>query len=471
MSLAPPKPGGGCATIEGNMSGRGSWIRATLLSVCAGAMLWQTGGVEPTRRRLPNILILTVDTLRADRLSVYGHERNTSPNIDKLMREGVRFTQARTIEPLTGPALCSMLTSRYPQEHGASRNGLRLRSGMPSLPKAVQAHGYRTSAFVGNWTLRDKLSGLAEHFERYDEILSRRRWFGLAKGEATAEDLNEAFADWLTDHTSRHGDRPFLAWVHYVEPHAPYRNHKDFHRQLGITRGQNVGPGLRYDTEVAAVDAAIGELLANAAKKIDLDDTLIIFASDHGESLGEHDYWGHGRHLYEPTLRIPMAIRWPGRVGVSTIDSPALLIDLAPTILGLIDRAVEGPFGGYDWTRVLDGEEPPRDRITRYQAHRGAVLSKHDSDLARKAGLLEVGLIAKNRKEIFHLGKNRRWVFNLDEDPKELHSLSRVKEQPTEGLVAWMRAVFDGLDVFDDTIPEPLDEESIEALKSLGYVD
>jgi arylsulfatase A-like enzyme len=434
-------------------------------------MLWQTGGVEPTEPRLPNVLIVTVDTLRADRLGAYGYTRNTSPTLDKLMREGVRFTQARTVEPLTGPALCSMLTSRYPHEHGASRNGLRMRSGMASLPKALQAHGYRTSAFVGNWTLRDKLSGLAEHFEYYEEILSHRRWFGLVKGEATAEDLNDAFAVWLADHTARHNDRPFMAWIHYVEPHAPYRNQMDFHRQLGFKRGQNMGQKERYDTEIAAVDAAIGELLGIVGKKIDLDDTLIVFASDHGESLGEHGYWGHGRHLYEATLHIPMAIRWPGHIPPSTVDAPALLIDLAPTIMGLIAPNVDGPFAGYDWTQVFGGTAAPMNRITRYQTHRGAVLSKHDSDLARKAGLLEVGLIEKNRKEIFRLEKNRRWVFDLNADPRELQSLSKTSEHPTEGLLTWMRSVFDGLDEFDHTIPAPLDKESIEALRSLGYVD
>ncbi|NIL99921.1 MAG: sulfatase-like hydrolase/transferase [Acidobacteria bacterium] len=449
----------------------GSSCRVALLILCGAAMLSQTGGVEPPTGRLPNVLIVTVDTLRADRLGAYGYSRNTSPVIDKLMREGVRFTQARTVEPLTGPALCSMLTSRYPHEHGGSRNGLRMRSGMASLPKALQAQGYRTSAFVGNWTLRDKLSGLAEHFEYYEEVISRRRWFGLVKGEATADDLNEAFDVWLDDHAGRHGDRPFMAWVHYVEPHAPYRNQKAFHGQLGFPKNQALGDKEKYDTEIAAVDAAFGELLEIAGKKINLDETLIVFASDHGESLGEHGYWGHGRHLYEPTLHIPMSIRWPGRVAPGTVDAPALLIDLAPTILGLIDTEGNAPFAGFDWTAVLDGGEPPMDRITRYQAHRGAVLSKHDSDLARKAGLLAVGLIEKNRKEIFRMERNRRWLFDLEADPKELDSLTRVNEHPTEGLLGWMRTVYEGLGEFDSTIPAPLDEESVKALKSLGYVD
>ena len=434
-------------------------------------LLLHTGGQAPKPKKLPNVLILTVDTLRADRLSGYGYERNTSPNIDKLMREGTRFEQARTVEPLTGPALCSMLTSAYPHQHGASRNGLRLRAALPSLPKALQAYDYRTAAFVGNWTLRDKLSGLAEHFEHYDEILSRRRWFGLVKGEATADDLNDAFDDWLADHAKSQSDRPFLAWVHYVEPHAPYRNHKDFHKQLGYPAGKSLSAAERYDTEIADVDAAIGELLAAAGEKIDLDNTIILFAADHGESLGEHDYWGHGRHLYEPTLHIPMAIRWPKHVPTGTVEQDALLIDLAPTVMGLIGHG-ETPFEGFDWSGVLRGEgEAPENRVTRYQAHRGAVLSKHDSDLARKAGLLEVGMIANDKKEIFRIAKNRRWLFDLSDDPLELSSLGPTSSEPTEGLVGWMKEVYEGLDEFDVSIPAPLDEESAEALRSLGYVD
>src|SRR6185295_11892589 len=113
----------------------------------------------------PNVLLLTVDTLRADRLSGLGYGRPTSPHIDRLLREGVSFRAARTVEPLTTPSLTSMLTSREPHSHGATRNGLRLRPGLASLPTLLRAAGYDTAAFVGNWTLRHKLSGLGEHFE------------------------------------------------------------------------------------------------------------------------------------------------------------------------------------------------------------------------------------------------------------------------------------------------------------------
>ena len=130
-----------------------------------------------------------------------------------------------------------------------------------------------------------------------------------------------------------------------------------------------------------------------------------------------------------------------------------------------------GLFRGIGGAAVFAGAEPPMDRLTHYQAHRGAVISRHDSDLARKAGLLAVGIVKNNRKEIYRIEKRRRWIFDLDEDPAELGSLSAKKESPSEGLRLWISALDSALDSFDDMKPVPLDEESIEQLKSLGYVD
>jgi len=420
----------------------------------------------------PNILFITVDTLRVDRVSWYGYERATTPNVDRLIEQGVRFTQARTVEPLTTPALCSMLTSRYPHEHASTRNGLRMRSGFASLPKALQGRGYHTAAFVGNWTLRDKLSGLAEHFETYEEVLSRRRWFGFMRGEATADDLTGQAVDWIRAHVRAQREQPFFVWAHYVEPHAPYRLHKEQLKQLGLVSSESYAPEDRYDTEIAFVDASIGNLLREIRNLGLTENTLIVFASDHGESLGEHKYWGHGRHLYEPTLRIPMSITWEGRLAPRTIEAPALIIDLAPTVLSLVGQPHPSDLRGYDWGPVLTaGAEPPWDRLTAYQAHRGAVLSRHDSDLARRSGLLEVGMLQNGRKEIFRVQKSRRWVFDLESDPAEVASLAESRDDPTEVLLEWMRTIYSTLADLDEELPEPLDEESAEQLKSLGYVE
>jgi arylsulfatase A-like enzyme len=429
------------------------------------------GNGRAADRVFPNVLIVSIDTLRADHVSAYGYSRSTTPNLDAFISDGVRFDRARTIEPLTGPALVSMLTSVHPQDHGASRNGLRMRSGLASLPKALQANGYQTVAYVGNWTLRDKLSGLAEHFESYDEVLTRARWWGLVRKEADAEDLTDSAIGWLESNAVRPSVNPFFMWVHYVEPHAPYRLHRDHLEQLGLSSSDNQSPEDRYDTEIAFVDASIGRLLDHMNDTKLNEKTIIVFVSDHGESLGEHGYWGHGRNLYEPTLRIPMSITWKGHLRPGSIVAPSLIIDLAPTVLGLLEEEGPSTFEGFDWTGVFSGDAAPMDRQTLYQAHRGAVMSKHESDLARRSGLLEVGVIHDEKKEIFHVGKNRRQFYDIAEDPAELHDLSAKKEPPTEGLMTWMRTVFDGLIAVEDSPPEPLDEESVEVLRSLGYVD
>ena len=176
-----------------------------------------------------NIVLITVDTLRADHLSAYGYHRETSPNLDRLLRQSALFEQARTVEPLTAPSLASMLTSIYPHQHGATRNGMPIYSGLPSLTKEFQKQGYQTAAFVGNWTLRDGISGLGEHFQTYREVFTRKRWLGLFLSESTAEDLSDAALKWLEQPT-----RPFFLWVHYADPHAPYRYHQAFAAQLGV---------------------------------------------------------------------------------------------------------------------------------------------------------------------------------------------------------------------------------------------
>lgn len=441
-------------------------LACTLLSASNGAPRTVSRGA------LPDILLVSVDTLRADHLSIHGYERKTSPTIDRLMAGGAIFDQARTVEPLTAPALVSMLTSMAPHEHGASRNGLRMRPGLPSLPKALEAAGYDTAAILGNWTLRDKLTHLGEHFQKYDLVLNRRRWFGLVRGEATAEDLNERTLAFLESRVSAAEDRkPLFLWVHYTEPHAPYRLWRDDADSIGLPQN-NLTKLDRYDSEIRFVDRQIGDLLDSLARGDHLQDPIVVFTSDHGESLGEHNYWGHGRNLYEPGLHIPMSITWQGHVKPMRLPGPALNTDLAPTLLSLAGLPVPERFSGYDWAPVLvGGGEQPLDRVTTYQAHKGAVISNHSSEMARQSGLLEVGRIEGPDKEVFRIGNNRRRLFNLSRDPQETRNLSSRREDPTESLVGWMESVYDSLRTFEDMPPETLDQESIEQLKSLGYAD
>lgn len=434
----------------------------------------QGGGGTPGAEA-PNVLIVTIDTLRTDRLSAYGYERPTSPKIDRLLDRGARFTDARTPEPLTNPALSSMITALYPHEHGGTRNGLKMRRGLPSLPGLLADRGYQTAAFVGNWTLRDRVSGLGEHFETYEEVLTQKRWFGLFKGEADAADLTDQALAWLDSHGGRR--RPFLLWVHYVEPHAPYVFHEQFAERLGIEASHGKpSKSDRYDTEIAFVDQEVGRLLEAVETNPRLDGrTVIVFASDHGESLGEHGYWGHGRNLHEPNLHIPFGVTWPGRIEPRVIDDPASLIDTAATVLGLLDDQVpelQTPplFHGSDWSPVLLGRgQADPERTTWFQAHKGAVLTAREAENARSTGLLEVGLMARGMKEILDVESETLKVYDLGEDPAELQPLVHGEAPTSDELATWYQQVTTGLEKAGTFPPPALDDESVQQLKALGY--
>ena len=418
----------------------------------------------------PSVLLVTIDTLRADRLGSYGYQRATSPNIDRLLASGARFTLARTIEPLTNPALSSMVTGMLPHEHGASRNGLRLEQGLGSLPKTLAENGWRTAAVVSNWTLRDNISGLAEHFGEYIEVFTRRRWFGLVNAEATGADVTDAAAEWLQGHVRSHGDARFLLWVHYVEPHAPYRFHDEYAAGLGI-EGRDPPREDRYDTEIASVDAEVGRLLDELARYTVPDRVMIVFAADHGESLGERGYWGHGRHLYEPSLHIPMGITWPQAIAPQVVQAPAQIVDIPTTVLELVDVAVPETFRGFGWAEVLRGRMVATDRPLCYQTHKGAVHGAHESDRARSKGLLAVAHIAGERKEILRVNSNERMLFDLTGDPGELSSLVPLASAPSEQLVRCVGDISAGLGSLDRLSTKKLDDETVEQLRALGYLE
>ena len=435
-------------------------------------MIWSLllclGFGAPSAQGPPNVIIITIDTLRADRLSAYGYAKNTSPNIDKLLARGVRFDQHRTVEPLTGPALTSMLTSYDPHEHGASRNGLRIYPDLPSLGTILAARGYRTAAFVGNWTLKDEISGLGSHFQEYHAVLTRKRWFGFYKGEADAKDLTDQALEWLGEYKR---PAPFFLWVHYVDPHAPYRFRKEFAKRLGLSEEEELPRSDRYDTEIAFTDRHVGRLLEGVSRKSRPENTLIIFTADHGESLGEHDYWGHGRHLYEPNLHIPLGVVWSGTLPPRTIQAPSLITDIAPTVLSLVGISSPTSFRGFDWWPVLQkGAEPPYDRITHFQAHKGAVQTKKGAERGRQRGLLEVAVLHNGVKEILRVKHTARKVYDLNDDPLELKSLVKKNSELSDAIKNWALAVEHGL-LNAIERPDNLTEDDLEMLRSLGYIE
>jgi arylsulfatase A-like enzyme len=239
-------------------------------------------------------------------------------------------------------------------------------------------------------------------------------------------------------------------------------------RPLGLDPHVETSRVDRYDTEIAFADAQIGRLLAAFDRDPDLRaNTLFVFAGDHGESLGEHGYWGHGRNLDEPTLRIPLGLAWTGRIRPgTTIDAPAQILDVAPTLLGLAGLPVPAGFQGFDWTPVLLGAAPPRGRVLWFEAHKGAVLSSQEAANARRKGLLAVGMIVDGRKQI--LAGGAQSLFELAADPAEAHGLAG-DDRLSRRLHDWMDRVQKGLAASDRVGPAKVAAEDAEALRALGY--
>jgi arylsulfatase A-like enzyme len=440
-------------------------VSIIVLGAVCGAPGPGLGGEPPDA-----VVIISVDALRADRLSVYGHSRDTSPAIDALIDAGFRFDAARTMEPLTGPAMCSMITGIEPHEHGATRNGLRMRDDLESLPRMLSARGWTTAAFVSNWTLRDELTRLGEHFDVYEEVYTRRRWFGLLNREATAEDVTDEALDWVGRLFSTDARPPLFLWVHYVEPHAPYRFHDAFADRLGITE-RDPSRSDRYDTEVAAVDRAVDRLVAGLRGHLAPERTLVIFTADHGESLGEHDYWGHGRYLYEPSLRIPLGMTWPGTIAPGATDRQASILDVPATVLGLIGLDTPAGFDGISWADAVTGGELPSERALCYQAHKGAVHGPRDADRRRSKGLLSVAVVEGSIKEILRVKNNRHSLYDLAADPVETNDLVTPDQRPSEDLLECVGVISEGLGSLDRLADTKLDDETVDQLRALGYID
>ncbi len=280
----------------------------------------------------PNVLLVTIDTLRADHVGCYGYTRAVTPTLDGLSAHGVRFITAVAHVPLTGPSHASILTGRTPLGHGMRDNGAYVLPGsVRTVAEDFRGAGYRTAAFVSGFPLSRRF-GLDRGFETYDDHLPRgadpRR---TAYVERTADRTTDAALHWL-DAPRQGTPAPFFLWVHYFDPHAPYEPPPDFASRAATP----------YDGEIAFVDAQLARLLGRVGEG---GPVLVLVTGDHGESLGEHGEDTHGIFIYDATLRVPFLLAGPGVPEGRVSGVVARGIDVAPTLLdyaGLPPRAVEG---------------------------------------------------------------------------------------------------------------------------------
>jgi len=318
--------------------------------VAAGLLLalGESGWANPriaAPREKTNILLITVDTLRADHLGVYGYSRIRTPNIDRLGKSGVLFSRAFSHVPLTLPSHCSILTGTLPLLHGVRDNGYRLPNTVPTLAEILKAEGYRTAAFVGAFPL-DSRFGLSRGFDTYDDLYGSRNVIrDLSFVERKADDVNKKAFAWLEANQRD----AFFVWIHYFDPHAPYEPPEPFNQEYR---------GREYDGEIAYTDAAIGRLLGEMEKLDLLGRTLVVLTADHGESLGEHKEATHGIFVYDATLHVPLVfsgskISPPGR----TVQAQVGLIDIAPTVLDFVEKPPGRLMQGRSLVRLMRRDE------------------------------------------------------------------------------------------------------------------
>lgn len=278
-----------------------------------------------------NVVLIIVDTLRPDRLGCYGSPLGTSPNIDRLSQEGVRFSKVATCAPVTLPSVSAILTSTYPLFNNVRYNGrFFLNDSSTTLAEVLKQHGYTTAAFIGGFPLDSRFK-VNQGFDIYDSDFSssvkkkKRKWIGneVEGFERTAAEVNERVFPWL----DANKDKKFFLMVHYFDPHWPYEPPAPYKKRFQSP----------YNGEIAYTDEQVGRLLEKLDSLGLKDKTLIVFTGDHGEGLGAHKELTHGQFLFDTTVMVPLIMRHPRLTKGKKVDGMVKTLDIMPTILDFLN--------------------------------------------------------------------------------------------------------------------------------------
>lgn len=390
-----------------------------------------------------NLVLITIDTLRADYLSCNGSTKVQTPNIDRLANGGVNFQSVRTAVPLTLPAHTSILTALYPPEHGVRDNGTYvLAKDRVTLAEVLKQHGYTTAAFVGSFIL-DHRFGLAQGFDFYDDrITEDPSQLENLDAERNAGAVDAAFARWLNAYEQK---TPAFIWIHLYDPHAPYEPPEPYRTSYAKDP---------YGGEIAYADSVVGEILKQLESRKLLNNSIIALVGDHGEALGEHEETTHSVLIYNSTIHVPMLIYAPGVVkpGIK-INSLCRTIDLAPTLLDYLnisDKLGEGD----SWRNVIDqkGTPPP------FFAYSESLYAKFNLGWAELRGI--------ETDKYHYIQSPRPELYDTQKDPAEENNLA----QTLPAIVNDLKKKLDSIQDSSTTRSQPLDEETKEKLSSLGYL-
>lgn len=487
----------GC--LEANAKGLLMFRRPTsaALAILALLPLLANCTSEPTR---PSVVVITVDTLRADALGVFAQSDMAlpTPHMDQFARSGALFEATYAPVPRTTQAVASLISGLHPLAHGADGLGMTLPAEVTTLAEAFAAGGYETAGFVTNFNLSPG-RGFEQGFDIYSN--PTQRWHGNSAASLT----DEALA-WLESREAQ--ERPFFLWVHYLDPHWTYEPPARLAREADpgyeppfdlvdewqagrFTKGQVIFESDEimdermiehvrrlYQAEAHATDVAIGTLLEGLEGLHPSEEIVMGFTVDHGEALGDHDYWfAHGEYLYDDTLRVPMAFRAQGRIPPGTrVAGTSRLEDFAPTLLGLAGLPPLEGAEGLDLSKLLvaGGRHELAERPL---LHLGDFLLIHDEN-PRQRVEGRAGRWLAYREEGFKLirvpqpdGSFEEELYDLVADPTESVDLASREPERVEAMRRSLAALIESYENAPEGEVDGPDADSLDALRSLGYVD
>jgi arylsulfatase A-like enzyme/Flp pilus assembly protein TadD len=401
-------------------------------------------------RPKPNVLIITIDTLRADHLGCYGFPVARTPVIDRVASEGVRCADAVSAAPITMPAHSSIFTGLFPPAHGVRDNGAyALGEGAVTLAERLHGAGYTTHAFVSALVLNRRYN-LNQGFETYDDDLWAEddpKLFMIR--ERRAPKTTDRFLRWFDEWHRGEKRKPFFTWIHFFDPHQPYR-------PSATDMALAVSP---YDAEIAGVDRQIGRIVETLRAKGVLDNTLLIFTADHGESLGEHGELTHAIFVYDATVRVPLLMRYPATFAPRVYGGSTRSVDIVPTILGILGLPGAEATDGHDLGAAIRGNET------------APSLPQYSESLLSEVGFGMAPLFAIRSGGYKYIRAPRPELYNLRNDPHELHDLHASLPRVAANLDAQLTQLMkDSSRHAVKAAANPMTRETEESLQALGYL-
>jgi choline-sulfatase len=397
--------------------------------------------------KAPSIVLISIDTLRADRLSCYGYRRVKTPSIDSITQGGTLFSAINSQFPLTFPSHVSLFTSSYPFFNGIEDNGEALRPNAVTLATVLKSRGYHTAAFVGGFVL-DRRFGLNQGFDDYDSTfdLNREREPDPGDIKRLGADVVSSAAKWLEENSGR----PFFVFIHLYDLHTPYNLPPSYRTRYGTG----------YDGELRYVDQQVGSIWDFLRRRGLFDHVLIVLTSDHGEGLGEHAEKTHGYFIYQSTLWVPLIVHWPVGTGSfpARSDEPASLIDVTPTILQFAGVAQPPEFQGRSLLELLRSGSP---QTTREVYSESLYAHNHFGCSALRS--LRTGSYK-------YIQAANPELYDLAADPGEKRNLY---EQKRSVALASQQRLLSLRDRFRSGRPlggKVLDPDTVARLRSLGYI-